>query len=225
MKPIVKDEQLLSFSASDNNMTAAIDALLPQTQCGLCGYKGCLPYAQAIVTQAETINKCLPGGVATLNQLAISTQQDPTPWLAEMQTKQKPTMVAKIREAECIGCTKCIQACPVDAIIGSAKLMHVIIESECSGCELCVEPCPMDCIDMQIIAPQPNHQQQMQNATQYRQRFYARNERLSHEKQKPKQPIQMIQDQALLAKKAYVEAAIKRAQRKRQDTKVKNSHE
>ncbi|HIX61163.1 MAG TPA: RnfABCDGE type electron transport complex subunit B, partial [Candidatus Halomonas stercoripullorum] len=125
----------------------AIDALLPQTQCGKCGFDGCQPYAEAIAT-GEPINRCPPGGEATLSRLAELTGQ---PLLPLEQPAQLP-LTAVIREAECIGCTKCIQACPVDAILGASKRMHTVIVDECTGCELCVAPCPVDCIDM---APHP----------------------------------------------------------------------
>ncbi|ERS91891.1 RnfABCDGE type electron transport complex subunit B [Halomonas sp. PBN3] len=121
----------------------AIDALLPQTQCGKCGFDGCLPYAEAIA-EGEPINRCPPGGERTLARLAELTGQPVQP-LAE--PAQSP-LAAVIREAECIGCTKCIQACPVDAILGAAKRMHTVITDECTGCELCVAPCPVDCIDL-----------------------------------------------------------------------------
>ncbi|TDR56634.1 electron transport complex protein RnfB [Halomonas ventosae] len=121
----------------------AIDAELPQTQCGKCGQPGCRPYAEAIV-DGEAINRCPPGGEATVARLAALTGRAPLP-LAE--PAQSP-LVAWIREAECIGCTKCIQACPVDAILGAAKRMHTVLVDECTGCELCVAPCPVDCIDL-----------------------------------------------------------------------------
>jgi electron transport complex protein RnfB len=121
----------------------AVDAELPQTQCGKCGQPGCRPYAEAIAS-GEAINRCPPGGQRTVKRLAEITARPSLP-LAE--PTQAP-LVALIREAECIGCTKCIQACPVDAILGAAKQMHTVIASECTGCELCVAPCPVDCIDL-----------------------------------------------------------------------------
>ncbi len=124
-----------------------IDALLPQTQCGQCGNPGCRPYAEEIAAGAA-INKCPPGGQATINAIADLLGVDAPALDEEHGEEAEVSMVAHIREAECIGCTKCIQACPVDAILGAAKMMHTVITSECTGCDLCVEPCPVDCIDM-----------------------------------------------------------------------------
>ena len=123
----------------------AIDALLPQTQCGQCGYAGCRPYAEAIAA-GETINRCPPGGERTIAALSNLLHTPVLP--LDVDAPPPPRAVAFIREAECIGCTKCIQACPVDAIVGAAKLMHTVIAAECTGCDLCIEPCPVDCIDM-----------------------------------------------------------------------------
>jgi len=127
------------------NLIQRIDALLPQTQCGKCGHPGCKPYAEGIA-KGEAINKCPPGGQETIAGLA---QLLNVPML-ELDTTRGdgPAQIAFIREAECIGCTKCIQACPVDAIVGAAKLMHTVIVDECTGCDLCVAPCPVDCIEM-----------------------------------------------------------------------------
>lgn len=158
-----------------------IDKLLPQTQCGLCEYDGCKPYAQAIANDAEGINRCLPGGVATLRKLATLTDIDPKPYVEDLQAKTKLATIAVIDEDVCIGCTKCIQACPVDAILGSGKLMHTVIADECSGCELCIAPCPVDCIEMLEIK-QPNEIEMQQRADQFRQRFDHRNLRLQRDK-------------------------------------------
>ncbi|WP_282341507.1 RnfABCDGE type electron transport complex subunit B [Pseudomonas sp. PS02288] len=153
----------------------AIDALLPQTQCGKCGHPGCKPYAEGIAA-GEAINKCPPGGQATVEALAELLQR-PTLPLAETPV---PAQIAFIREAECIGCTKCIQACPLDAISGAAKLMHTVIAAECSGCELCVAPCPVDCIDILPLADAAA-QAQRARADQFRRRFEARNARLARD--------------------------------------------
>lgn len=123
-----------------------INALLPQTQCGQCSYEGCLPYARAIAA-GENINKCPPGGRDTILRLSYLLHESSMD-LDPAHGSLAPRQVAIIREAECIGCTKCIRACPVDAILGAPKLMHTVIASECTGCDLCVAPCPVDCIDM-----------------------------------------------------------------------------
>jgi electron transport complex protein RnfB len=137
----------VKYKVEGDPIVERIDALLPQTQCGQCGHPGCRPYAQAIA-DGEAINKCPPGGQATINALA-DLLDVPTPSLdAEYGEHSEVKKVAFIREDECIGCTKCIQACPTDAILGAAKYMHTVIADECTGCDLCVEPCPVDCIDM-----------------------------------------------------------------------------
>ena len=135
------------FKTEGNPIADEINNILPQTQCGQCGYPGCRPYAEAIA-DGEAINKCPPGGEAGVQALADLLDLEPLPLDAEHGEAKKVTTVAFIREDECIGCTKCIQACPVDAILGAAKQMHTVIISECTGCDLCVEPCPVDCIDM-----------------------------------------------------------------------------
>jgi electron transport complex protein RnfB len=137
------------FATEGNPIAEQINAILPQTQCGQCGYPGCRPYSEAIAL-GEAINKCPPGGEAVIKQLADLLDVEAVPLDAE-HGAEKPKMYAYIREDECIGCTKCIQACPVDAILGAAKHMHTVIVSECTGCDLCVEPCPVDCIEMRPV--------------------------------------------------------------------------
>jgi H+/Na+-translocating ferredoxin:NAD+ oxidoreductase subunit B len=134
------------FKTEGNPIADQINELLPQTQCGQCGFPGCRPYAEAIAN-GEAINKCPPGGEAGIQALADLLDLEVIP-LDEEHGEEKVKAVAFIREDECIGCTKCIQACPVDAILGAAKQMHTVIASECTGCDLCLEPCPVDCIDM-----------------------------------------------------------------------------
>jgi electron transport complex protein RnfB len=124
-----------------------IDALLPQTQCTKCGYSGCLPYARAIAAGGADINQCPPGGAAGVRKLAVLLGREAKP-LNPANGKEQRRAVALIDEARCIGCTLCIQACPVDAIVGAAKRMHTVIAELCTGCDLCVPPCPVDCIDM-----------------------------------------------------------------------------
>ena len=128
-------------------LVAKIDSLLPQTQCGACTFQGCRPYANAIARGTADINQCPPGGQATVKLIAelLGRQSKPLDPAYGMQTQ---TEVALIDEAACIGCVKCIRACPVDAIIGSAKHMHTIIPKYCTGCKLCIAPCPVDCISM-----------------------------------------------------------------------------
>ncbi|WP_041522875.1 electron transport complex subunit RsxB [Gilvimarinus agarilyticus] len=139
------------FKVEGDPLVEQIDTLLPQTQCGQCGYPGCKPYAQAIAN-GDAINKCPPGGQTTINELAdLLDVEAPTLDEEHGEESEVPT-VAFIREDECIGCTKCIQACPMDAILGAAKQMHTVIVDECTGCDLCVEPCPVDCIDMIPVA-------------------------------------------------------------------------
>lgn len=135
------------FRVQSDPVVDRIDAILPQTQCGQCGYPGCRPYAEAIARGEADINQCPPGGEAGVRALADLLGRDPKPINPENGV-EKPDLVAVIDEDVCIGCTKCIQACPVDAILGAARQMHTVIESECTGCELCVAPCPVDCIDM-----------------------------------------------------------------------------
>ncbi|MCO6055609.1 electron transport complex subunit RsxB [Pseudomonas sp. MOB-449] len=162
---------------SQASLIQCIDALLPQTQCGKCGHPGCKPYAEGIA-QGEAINKCPPGGTATIIALADLLKVQPLP--LDAPNGPVPPQIAFIREAECIGCTKCIQACPVDAIVGAAKQMHTVIADECTGCELCVAPCPVDCIDILPLA-EPAASAQRQHADQFRQRFEFRNARLARD--------------------------------------------
>lgn len=135
------------FKVEGDPLVAQIDELLPQTQCGQCGHPGCRPYAQAIA-DGEIINRCPPGGQSTINEIAKLLDVDAPSLDEEHGEEKEEKTVAFIREDECIGCTKCIQACPMDAILGAAKQMHTVIAVECTGCDLCVEPCPVDCIDM-----------------------------------------------------------------------------
>ena len=139
------------FKVEGDPIVDKIDAILPQTQCGQCGYAGCRPYAEAIAADEADINQCPPGGENGIVALAELLGRDPKP-LNPDNGIEKPKMVAVIDEQNCIGCTLCIQACPVDAILGAAKHMHTVIDRECTGCELCLAPCPVDCIDMVPVA-------------------------------------------------------------------------
>jgi len=142
------------FRVQADPMVERIDRLLPQTQCGQCGFPGCRPYARAIAAGEADINQCPPGGEAGVRALAELLGREPKPVNPE-HGEVKPAVVAVVIEADCIGCTKCIQACPVDAIIGAPKRMHTVIADLCTGCELCLPPCPVDCID--LVPPAPRH--------------------------------------------------------------------
>ncbi|MCI0506006.1 MAG: electron transport complex subunit RsxB [Gammaproteobacteria bacterium] len=142
----------IRFKVEGDPLVEKIDALLPQTQCGQCTYAGCRPYAEAIAKGEADINQCPPGGETTIIALADLLGRDPKPLNPE-HGEEKSKRVAVIDEEICIGCTLCIQACPVDAILGAPKLMHTVIADECTGCDLCVPPCPVDCIDMVEVKP------------------------------------------------------------------------
>ncbi len=138
-----------SLPADADELVERVNDLLPQTQCAQCGYPGCRPYAAAIVEESAPINLCPPGGDATVRRLAdlLGRQAEPLVKPAAIDAT-----VAVIDEAQCIGCTHCRAACPVDAIVGAHQLMHTVIEAECTGCELCIEPCPVDCIRMRAAS-------------------------------------------------------------------------
>lgn len=134
------------YAPATDDLVTEINQKLPQTQCAQCGYPGCRPYAEAIA-DGEAINKCPPGGDTTIQNLAELLGREASP-LDETVGIKTPPAVAVIREAECIGCTLCIAACPVDAIIGAPQQMHTVLDKNCTGCDLCREPCPVDCIDL-----------------------------------------------------------------------------
>jgi len=140
------------FAVEDDPVVEKIDALLPQSQCGQCGYPGCRPYAEAVGTQGEKINCCAPGGEAVMLKIAELLNVDPQPIDGDAQEAEPARMLATIDEANCIGCTKCIQACPVDAIIGATRAMHTVMSDLCTGCNLCVAPCPTQCIELRPVA-------------------------------------------------------------------------
>jgi Na+-translocating ferredoxin:NAD+ oxidoreductase subunit B len=185
-------------------LTQQIDNLLPQTQCGQCGYGGCLPYAVAIAEMDEMINRCPPGGTKTLNALANLLKKDAAPFLEEMAKNELPPSLAFIQPTECIGCTKCIQACPVDAILGAAKQLHFVLKQECTGCGLCVSACPVDCIDMHTLSMAPYQPQKA------RFRFLAKKQRLEAVKH---QVSQIRESEAgNRQRQDYIASAVARAQ-------------
>ncbi|MBL8383645.1 MAG: electron transport complex subunit RsxB [Burkholderiales bacterium] len=213
-----------------------IDALLPQTQCTRCGYPGCRPYAEAIAAGAADLNQCPPGGAAGIVKLADLLGRAPKA-LNPANGVEKPLEAAVIDEARCIGCTLCIQACPVDAILGAAKQMHTVLASWCTGCELCVAPCPVDCIAMVPVAP-PRAWTDADAATA-RARYHARNARLADEKRdrearlaarsaagRAAADVGAAADDAAAAaearKKAIIAAAMERARAQRAQVTPKN---
>ncbi|GGY06250.1 electron transport complex subunit RsxB [Paludibacterium paludis] len=167
--------------SANPSLVARINALLPQTQCGQCGHPGCLPYAEALAQGSEAVNRCPPGGTEGIRALAGLLGVEAIPF-DPGGPQPRPRALAVIREDTCIGCTLCIQACPVDAIVGAAKKMHTVIAAECTGCELCIAPCPVDCIDL-VPVDDPNDEtrerllaraRQAEYRYEYRQRRQAR---------------------------------------------------
>lgn len=156
-----------------------IEALLPQTQCRQCGYPGCRPYAEAVAAGRADINRCPPGGPEALRALADLTGRP----LMPLEGVHKSPAAARIDEPACIGCTLCIQACPVDAIVGAVNAMHTVIAAECTGCELCVPVCPVDCIAMIEAGSSTGRGLDVKRAAHYRKRFLAREARLERERE------------------------------------------
>lgn len=138
----------VKFRVEGDPLVEKIDAILPQTQCGQCGFPGCKPYAEAIAKNEADINLCPPGGAEGVRKLSELLGREAKPVDGDVKVKA----VARIDENTCIGCTLCIQACPVDAIVGAAKQMHTIVAPLCTGCELCLPPCPVECITMEPIS-------------------------------------------------------------------------
>lgn len=217
-------------------VASRIDAVLPQTQCTKCGYAGCGPYANAIACGRAEINQCPPGGAAGIAKLSAVTGRAALP-LNPANGTEGPLRVAVIDEALCIGCTLCIQACPVDAIAGAARRMHTVLPALCTGCDLCVPPCPMDCIEM--VAAEPARAWTDDDARAARQRFDARNHRLVRERAETedRRLVKAIAklgqlesgaqagDPLLEDKKTRVAAAIERARARRRQTAADGTKE
>lgn len=220
---------------ASKSLADLIEDILPQTQCTKCGYPACRPYAQAIASGAAEINQCPPGGAEGVRRLAQLLGKPAMP-INPANGLERPRPVALIDEALCIGCTLCIQACPVDAIIGAAKQMHTVLADQCTGCDLCVAPCPVDCIAMVdvtgIRTGWDAWSQEQADAARAHHDF--RTERLRREKAEndarlaakadaklksvESEVTLTVQEQAEQArKKAIIQAAIARAQQKKEE--------
>jgi len=205
-----------------NNLIDRIDAILPQTQCQQCGFTGCKPYATAVAEGRADINQCPPGDEEGIYQLAELLGVKPKP-LNKAHGIPKPKATAFIDESTCIGCTFCIQACPVDAIVGAAKQMHTVITAACTGCELCIAPCPMDCIHMVAVQKANSLDQHAKKkaANLARERYQFHLLRLAREKQEQaekltqkamkKKQMNVATAQDDTRKKTIIQAALKRA--------------
>ncbi len=176
------------------NKIALIDACLPQTQCGLCDHAdGCLPYATAIIVDGEPYNKCVPGGQPVTdaisriinandsNDSSAPVSAEPSKWPIDTATSRPTEVRAIIREDDCIGCTKCIPACPVDAIVGTGKHMHTIFTDLCTGCELCIAPCPVDCIDLVTVHRELTAKEREEEQQDLRQRYHTHLQRVTEQ--------------------------------------------
>ena len=194
---------------SHAELVQCIDAVLPQTQCTRCGYPACLDYARALADRTADINQCPPGGAAGIELLAGLLGLASKP-LNPANGVEKPAEIALIDEDVCIGCTKCIQACPVDAIVGASKRMHTVLIDECNGCELCIAPCPVDCITM---VPANDRRPALQRAPHFRGRYEARNARLARDAAERESQLQSAKTavDAPATGSSAVQAAIERA--------------
>ena len=204
-----------------SDLVERIDALLPQTQCTKCGYPACRPYAEAIARGEAEINQCPPGGDAVIRGLAALLGREARP-LNPRNGIEQPHRVALIDEARCIGCTLCIQACPVDAIVGAQKLMHTVVTELCSGCDLCLAPCPVDCIAM-VPATDGDAVWDAARANAARERFERRRSRQERERSERAErlaarALRAKEDPDAEKKRVMIQAAIERARARRQRT-------
>jgi electron transport complex protein RnfB len=217
----------------DHALSDQINDLLPQTQCTKCGFEGCKPYAKAIARGEADINQCPPGGQAGIAKLAALLGRE-VKALNPANGEEGPRRIAFIDEQRCIGCTLCIKACPVDAIVGASKHMHAVIPALCTGCDLCLPPCPVDCIDMRVVPGLEGWGEADADAA--RMRFYARKDRLKREHAendarlaaKAAHKLAHLQEHAqehvnsaaapqeLDRKRAVIEAALERARARRE---------
>lgn len=200
----------------NRSLADQIDALLPQTQCTRCGYEDCRAYAQAVAENACEINRCPPGGTSTIERLAALLGRSPLP-LDPKCGREGRRMVAVVDEAWCIGCRLCIEACPVDAIVGAPKRMHTVIEAECTGCELCVDPCPVDCIRMlpATFGPRSPDSWLKTRAGKARRRYQFRRRRLESEAGRRARRDARKKAPPLSQRKAEINAAIARVRARR----------
>jgi len=228
--PPAPDAPLL---ASDTAALAErLNAALPQTQCTRCGYPDCRSYAVAIATGEAALNRCPPGGAEGITRLAQITGQPALP-LDTTHGSEGPRLLAVIDETWCIGCTLCIKACPVDCIVGASKLMHTVIDAQCTGCELCIPVCPVDCISLVPVTGLHTGWQawSQPQADEARERYEFRQQRLQREQRENDERLaakarakladlaahsKLTEPAALEAKRAVIEAALRRAAEKRQ---------
>ena len=199
-----------------------IDKILPQTQCRKCTYPDCMSYAKAIV-KGEKHNKCITGGQETVKKLSKIIHKKEIQ-LDTSLGKEQSRIKVKINEDMCIGCVKCIEACPVDAISGTRKMMHTVIEHECSGCELCIDPCPMDCISVvdiienkDQIESEKQHSEKMKN--HYRKRYYSHKERIERIKNEKIKHYMIMSSDKSIDKKLYIAKSISKFKSKRKNLK------
>jgi electron transport complex protein RnfB len=202
----------MSARLQSSALADEIDALLPQTQCRKCGYAGCRPYAEAVAAGTAEPNQCPPGGDEGAADIAAVVGIEPRPVDLRYGTPAPPA-IAFIDEALCIGCTLCIQACPVDAIVGAAKLMHTVIASACTGCELCVPPCPVDCIAL-LQAPERDASAKRVAALAARRRFEARGKRLRLNEERVQKATAQREALAQRKKQGIVAKAMERARQR-----------
>jgi len=207
----------------------AIDALLPQHQCRRCGYAGCRPYAEAIARGEAGINRCPPGGEPVLQNLAALTGQSPAPPAADVEPRQ-PAQIARIDAELCIGCTKCLPACPVDAIVGSGKRLHEVIDAACTGCGLCIPPCPVDCITLEPIESEREAQRHLDpspeeagdvkrrlrmRADELRRRYTRHGTRLAEARRKRQKRLDSVDADDIARRKREIAEAVARVRARR----------